>query len=263
MRTKLVVGNWKMVPTAMESAALVEGFIRQVSVLDDVDVVVCPPFLAIPRVREVVRDSQVKLGAQDVFWEDSGAFTGKVSAKMLSEFCVDYCLVGHSETRGRFGGYEPPLEVEGFFGERDESVNLKIRALLYHSINPILCIGETMPERSSATTDQVIEGQLRRALEGIEAAELFSFVIAYEPVWAIGTGKTCDAAEAERVCAMIRGLVREIADEEAAASVRVLYGGSIKPENSREMFGQPNIDGGLVGGASLDADGFARIVLSA
>lgn len=263
MGTKLVVGNWKMVPSATEAVALAEGVVQQVSFMDDVDVVVCPPYLAISRVRESVRDTQVKLGAQDVFWEESGAFTGKVSAKMLSEFCCDYCIVGHSETRGRFGGYEAPLEADGFFGEKDETVNLKIKSLLYHSINPILCIGETMPERSATETDDVIERQLRRALQGLEPAELFSFVIAYEPVWAIGTGKVCEPEEAERVCAMIRGLVRDIADEEAAESVRVLYGGSIKPDNSQELFSQPNIDGGLVGGASLEADGFARIVMSA
>jgi triosephosphate isomerase len=182
---------------------------------------------------------------------------------MLNEFCCDYCIVGHSEVRGRFGGYEAPMSAQGFFSEKDETVNMKIRSLLYYSINPILCVGETMPERSAGETDEVISMQLRKALEGIDAAELFSFVVAYEPVWAIGTGKVCDAAEAERVCGMIRSLIGEVAGEEAAASVRVLYGGSIKPENSRELFAQPNIDGGLVGGASLDADGFVRIVLSA
>lgn len=263
MRTKLVAGNWKMNTTAMEGAALVEAFIKQVDYLWDMDIVVCPPFLSIPRVRELVKNSQVKLGAQDVFWEESGAFTGRVSAKMLSEFCCDYCIVGHSETRGRFGGYEPPLEVQGFFSESDASVNRKIRALLYYSINPILCVGETMPERSSGNTESVIERQLRGALEGLDAAELFTFVVAYEPVWAIGTGQTCDAREASRVCGFIRSLIGEIADADVAESVRVLYGGSVKPENSSELFQQADIDGGLVGGASLDADGFARIVMSA
>ena len=263
MRTKLVVGNWKMSPTSREGAALVEAFIKQVDYLWDVDIVVCPPYVAIPRVRELVKDTQVKLGAQDVFWEDSGAFTGKVSARMLSEFCCDYCIVGHSEARGRFGGYEPPIGTREYFSETDETVNRKIKALLYYSISPILCVGETKPERSVGETEKVVERQVRGALAGVDPSELYTFVVAYEPVWAIGTGDTCDPGEAERVCAFIRGVVAGVADQDLAESVRILYGGSVKPENARELFGQANIDGGLVGGASLDADGFARIVMSA
>lgn len=263
MRTKLVAANWKMNPTAMEGAAIVEAFSKQVENLWEVDVVVCPPYLAIPRVRDVIRDTQLKLGAQDCFWEEKGAYTGQVSAKMLSEFCCDYCIVGHSESRGRFGETTLPDSTLGYFSETDETANLKIKALLYYSINPILCVGETLAERDAGKTDSVVATQLQRALEGIDPSELYSFVVAYEPVWAIGTGKTCDAAEAERVCASIRSLVAEMADEDVAENVRVLYGGSVKPDNARELFTQPNIDGGLVGGASLDADGFARIVLSA
>jgi triosephosphate isomerase len=263
MRTKLVAGNWKMNTTAREGAALVEAFIKQVDYLWDVDIVVCPPFLAVPRVRELVKDSQVKLGAQDVFWEEQGAFTGEVSPRMLSEFCCDYCIVGHSERRGRFGGYEPPMEAQGYFSDTDASVNRKLRALLYASITPILCVGETKPERSVGETAKVVEGQVRGALEGVDPAEMYSLVVAYEPVWAIGTGDVCDAAEAERVCGLIRGVVSDVADQEVAESVRVLYGGSLKPENAKELFSQPNIDGGLVGGASLEPDGFARIVMSA
>ncbi|MEX2243359.1 MAG: triose-phosphate isomerase [Fimbriimonadaceae bacterium] len=263
MRSKLVAGNWKMNTTAMESAALVEAFIRQVDNLWEVDVVVCPPFIAIPKVRELVRDTQVKVGAQDVFWEESGAFTGKVSAKMLAEYCCDYCIVGHSESRGRFGSSSLSGSLAPYFGETDETVSLKIKALLYYAINPILCVGETGAERAAGKTDGVVEKQLRAALTGVDPAELFSFVVAYEPVWAIGTGEVCDTKEAERVCGLIRRLVGSIADADVAESVRVLYGGSIKADNSRELFAQPNIDGGLVGGASLDADTFARIVLSA
>jgi triosephosphate isomerase len=263
MRTKLVAGNWKMNKTAMEGAALVEAFIKQVDYLWDVDIVVCPPYLAIPRVRDLVRNTQVKVGAQDVFWEDEGAFTGKVSARMLAEHCCDYCIVGHSEKRGRFGGYEPPLDAQGYFSESDSSVSRKIKALLYYSINPILCVGETKPERSVGDTEKVVEAQLRGALEGLDSAELFTFVVAYEPVWAIGTGDTCDAEEANRMCGFIRGIVGEVSETEVAENVRVLYGGSVKPENAKELFGQSEIDGGLVGGASLDPDGFARIVMSA
>lgn len=263
MRAKLVVGNWKMNLTSMEAAALVEAFIKNIENLWEVDVVVCPPLLSIPRVRDIVKDSQVKLGAQDCFWEDSGAFTGKTSPKMLSEFGCDYCIVGHSETRGRFGKLEVPESMIGHFSENDETVNLKIKALIYYSINPILCVGETLAEREAESTDDVIESQLRGALQGLDPAEMYSFVVAYEPVWAIGTGNVCDNAEAERVCGMIRSVIGCIADTEVADHVRVLYGGSVKPENAKEIFKQPNIDGGLVGGASLNANGFARIVLSA
>ncbi|MCH7945481.1 MAG: triose-phosphate isomerase [Armatimonadetes bacterium] len=263
MRAKLVAGNWKMKLTSTEATALVEALIEQVDLLWDVDVVVCPPYLAIPHVRDIVKDSQLKLGGQDCFWSDEGAFTGKVSAKMLSEFGCDYCIVGHSETRGRFGKLDTPEPTLGFFSETDQTVNLKIKALLYYSINPILCVGETAAERKAGETDSVIEKQLRGALEGVDPSELFCFVVAYEPVWAIGTGDTCDPAEAERVCGVIRAMFAQIADQEVANHLRIIYGGSVKPDNSDELFKQTNIDGGLVGGASLDADGFARIVLSA
>lgn len=263
MRAKLVAGNWKMNLTSMEGEALVDAFIKQIDLLWEVDVVVCPPFLSLPRVREVVKDSQVKLGAQDCFWEDSGAFTGKISPKMLSEFCCDYCIVGHSEMRGRFGKLEVPESMIGHFSENDDTVNMKIKSLIYYSINPILCVGETAAEREASSTDAVIESQLRGALQGLDPAEMYSFVVAYEPVWAIGTGKVCETDEAERVCAMIRSLVGTIADTDVAEHVRILYGGSVKPDNAKELFKQPNIDGGLVGGASLDAVSFARIVLSA
>jgi len=263
MRAKLIAGNWKMNLTSAEATALVKAFIEQIVSLWDVDVVVCPPYLAIPQVRELVKDSQVKLGAQDCFWSDEGAFTGKVSAKMLSDFRCDYCIVGHSETRGRFGKLDTPESTLGFFSETDQSINLKIKALLYYSINPILCVGETAAERKAGETDAVIEKQLRGALDGVDPSEMFAFVVAYEPVWAIGTGDTCDPAEAERVCGVIRSMIAQIAAEEVAGHVRILYGGSVKPENSQELFKQTNIDGGLVGGASLDANGFVRIVLSA
>lgn len=262
-RTRLVVGNWKMNMTSTEGTALVGSFVEQVENLFNTDVVVCPPYLSIPRVREAVKDTQLKVGAQDCFWEEGGAFTGKVSAKMLSEFCCDYCIVGHSETRGRFGKLDIPESTVVHFNETDETVNLKIKALAYYSINPILCVGETLSEREAGETDSVIETQLRGALDGLDASELYSLVVAYEPVWAIGTGEVCGAAEAERVCAQIRKVVARIADAEVSNHVRILYGGSVKPENAKEIFSQENIDGGLIGGASLNADGFARIVFSA
>ena len=249
--------------TVPQAAALVESLLSSLEAKNDADVVVCPPFLAIPKVKELVRDSIVKVGAQDCFWTDEGAFTGRVSPKMLAALCVDYCLVGHSETRGRFGKLEVPESTVGYFAETDETVNLKVRALLYHAVTPILCVGETLAEREQAQTEAVIEGQLRRGLAGLDAAETFGLVVAYEPVWAIGTGQTCDAVEANRVCGFVRSVFSDMAGQESAETVRVLYGGSVKPSNSDELFAQPEIDGGLVGGASLEADGFARIVMGA
>ena len=264
MRTTLVAGNWKMNLTSVQGAALVESLIKTVRSRPDVDVCVCPPYLSIPRIREQLRSQSVMmLGAQDVFWKDSGAFTGHVSPKQLHEFCVDFCIVGHSETRGKFGKLEIDPEQVSHFTETDQTVNLKIKALLFYGITPILCVGETLAEREAGQTDDIIRTQLRGALDGVLDAELYSFVIAYEPVWAIGTGKVCDTAEAQRVCAMIRAELRDLYDADVADSVRVLYGGSVKPDNAKELFAQPDIDGGLVGGASLEADSFSAIVMSA
>lgn len=260
MRKRLVAGNWKMNLTAAEGAALVEQFLQEVKLHPDVDVVVCPPYLSIPKICDLVSRSELKVGAQDVFWEEKGAFTGRVSAGQLSAYGLPYCIVGHSETRGKFGKLEVPASTVSFFAETDETVNLKIKSLLSYGIAPILCVGETLEERKAGKTDEVIRIQLRGALVGIESVELGDLVVAYEPVWAIGTGETCDADEAERVCGMIREYLRQSFDDRLADSVRVLYGGSVKAENSKELFEKPNIDGGLVGGASLDAKGFAAIV---
>lgn len=263
MRTKLVAGNWKMNFTAKEASAAVEAFVRLVDAKADVDIAICPPYLSIAKVRELVKDTHIKVAAQDVFWAESGAFTGKISARMLSEFGVDYCIVGHSETRGRFGKPEVPVSTLGYFAESDETVNLKIKALLYQAINPILCVGETESERSAGRTDQIIEHQLGGSLAGIDAAELYFLSVAYEPVWAIGTGDVCDADEAGRVCALIRATLADILDADVAGEIRILYGGSVKANNCDDLFRQPDIDGGLVGGASLDPNEFSRIVMSA
>jgi triosephosphate isomerase len=262
-RTKLVVGNWKMNMTNAESAAAVETFLRHVSARPNVDVVLCPPYLSIARVHELVRNSHVKVGAQDVFWEEKGAFTGKVSVRMITECGASYCIVGHSETRGRFGKADVPETTLPLFGESDETVNLKIRSLLYHSANPILCVGETEAERTAGQTEAIIAKQLEGALVQVDPSELYFFSVAYEPVWAIGTGKTCETEEANRVCGYIREKLAALLDENVAAEIRILYGGSVKPSNSAELFGQSNIDGGLVGGASLDPMEFSRIVMSA
>ncbi|MCG9894088.1 MAG: triose-phosphate isomerase, partial [Fimbriimonadaceae bacterium] len=262
-RTKLIAGNWKMNLSSTEGAALVQSVVEHVEARPDVDVLICPPFLSIPRIREITRVSSMLLGAQNCFWEDKGAFTGLISPKMLSEFCVDYCIVGHSETRGRFGKLDIPESTVGLFAESDETVNLKIKALLYHGITPILCVGETKAERDAGRTDEVIQAQLAGGLAGVDPAEMYQFVIAYEPVWAIGTGDVCDTPEANRICAMIRTWLVEHKDEDAAENVRILYGGSVNAKNAGELFSQPAIDGGLVGGASLKSDDFSEIVRQA
>ncbi len=263
MRTKLVVGNWKMNNTIREAAAAVDSFIKIVDAKADVDVAICPSYLAIPRVRELLKNTHIKVGAQDVFWEEKGAFTGQVSTSMLFDAGVSFCIVGHSETRGRFGKVAVDPSLIGYFSETDATVNKKIECLLYYSITPILCVGETADEREAGKTDAIISAQLDGALKGLDAAELYGLVVAYEPVWAIGTGQTCDAVEAERVCGYIRSLLTTRLGADEADTIRILYGGSVKASNSRELFHQPNIDGGLVGGASLDPEEFRKIVMSA
>lgn len=263
MRKKLVVGNWKMNLTQAEAVSTVGPLVERVCQKDTVDVAVCPPYLSIPRVRELVRNTRLGLGAQDVFWAESGAFTGRVSAPMLKDSGVSMCIVGHSETRGRFGKLEIPEETVGYFAESDRTVNLKLKALLFHNILPIMCVGETLDEREGGRTDSVIATQLELGLAGVDPSEFREGVIAYEPVWAIGTGKVCDPDEASRVCGMIRKQLASIFDDDSADRIRILYGGSVKSNNSSDLFHQPDIDGGLVGGASLDPDEFCRIVLSA
>lgn len=259
MRRPLVVGNWKMNLSGVEGVALVESFLRAIYLVDGVDVVICPSHVALQSLWISVRDTPLALGAQDVFWEHHGAFTGKVSACMLRQAGVTYCIVGHSETRGRFGKLDVPESTLSTFAESDETVNLKIRSLVYQGIAPILCVGETLAEREAGRTDEVVLGQLAGALHGIDPDEIRHLVVAYEPVWAIGTGKTCDAAEAQRVCALIRSGLDKVAPG-FGNDIRVLYGGSVKGANSKELFRQPDIDGGLVGGASLNAKEFGEIV---
>jgi triosephosphate isomerase len=263
MRMKLVVGNWKMNMTRAEAAAVVEEMVRAIDIRPGVEVGICPPFTSLDTVHHHLRRHRILLGAQNVHWKESGAFTGFISPKMLGDFDCKLCIVGHSETRGRFGKLEVPESTLGFFAETDETVNLKVKALIYQNIRPILCVGETLAEREAGSTDSTIAAQLRAGLDGIDGAEFREGVIAYEPVWAIGTGQVCDTPEAERVCAMIRAELSQIFDEETAGSIRILYGGSVKAGNAKDLFDQPNIDGGLVGGASLNALEFVAIVKAA
>ncbi len=256
MRKKIVIGNWKMNKTRAEALETVKLFYATVGDLDSVEYGFCPPFLYIS---DLVREGTVNIGAQDVFWKDSGAFTGFTSPKMLKDVGAVYAIIGHSERRGRFGKLEVPETTIGSFAETDETVNLKLKACLAEGIVPIVCCGETLNEREAGQTDEVIAKQIAGALDGIAESDLAPLVIAYEPVWAIGTGKVCDAAEANRVCGMIRSCL----PSSIQVSTRIQYGGSVNPANAAELFSQSDIDGGLVGGASLKAEDFAQVVRAA
>ncbi|MBJ6766120.1 triose-phosphate isomerase [Myxococcaceae bacterium JPH2] len=250
-RRKIVAGNWKMNKTVPEALALVRELRAQVAPLGDkVEVVVAPPFVALQAVHVALEGAPLQLAAQNCHWEASGAFTGEVSAPMLAELGCAYVIVGHSERRQ-------------FFGETDETVNKRAHAVKKAGMTPILCVGETLAEREANRTLEVVERQVRGGLVGFEAADVAKFVLAYEPVWAIGTGRTATTAQAQEVHAAIRGLVARLYDGETAGRVRIQYGGSVKPDNAAELLGQPDVDGALVGGASLKAGDFLAIVKSA
>jgi triosephosphate isomerase len=245
-RKPIVAGNWKMnklIGPAIDLAAEVK---RQLSGFDAADVVLCPPFTALKSVGDLIRFSNVRLGAQDVYWEAEGAYTGEVSLAMLEDLACDYVIVGHSERRA-------------FFDETDEAVNRKARAVLGQGLKPIICVGETLDQREAGRTEEVVSQQVQHGLDGL-AQGLTDAVIAYEPVWAIGTGRTATSAQAQEVHAFIRGLIGEMAGSKIAEATRIQYGGSVKPSNAAELFAQPDVDGGLIGGASLEADSFVRIV---
>ncbi len=244
MRKPFVAGNWKMNKTRAEAVALAQAVGNGLQG-DAVDVAVIPPFLAIPEVAEVVRGTKVRLGAQDVYFEEGGAFTGEISCDMLKDAGCTFALVGHSERRHEIG-------------ETDEQIAKKARALLAAGMDAILCIGETLDEREADKTEEVLERQVRSALAGIDRID--HLTIAYEPVWAIGTGKTATTAQAEQAHLFIRGLVTKLFGVEAAEALRIQYGGSVKPSNAAELMSQPNVDGALVGGASLTPEPFLGII---
>jgi len=251
MRKKIVAANWKMNMTQAESAAFVETFLREIGDSSDVEVVIIPPFTALAKVSETLGGSeQVKLGAQNMSWEKAGAFTGEISAALLRDLFVRYVVLGHSERRQ-------------LFGETDEIVNRKVRAAHEASLRAIVCIGETLAQREAGEVEKVLGSQLRGSLAEVSAKELNETVIAYEPVWAIGTGRTATADQAQEAHAFIRRTLEEIADAGTAARMRIQYGGSVKPDNAHLLMSQPDIDGALVGGASLDPRSFAQIVRGA
>lgn len=250
MRTPMIAGNWKMHKTSAEAVLLARQIREAVADIKQVEVVLCPPFTALAAVEDVISGSKLRLGAQNLHWEEQGAFTGEVSPLMLDGLC-DYVIIGHSERRQ-------------YFGETDETVNRKIKAALSHNLLPIVCVGEDLAQNEAGETQAVVGGQVKAAFAGISAAEAAQIVIAYEPIWAIGTGKTASAEDANGIIASsIRGVIAGLYNDEVAQQVRVQYGGSVKPNNVEGFMAQPDIDGALVGGASLKADDFTRLVKGA
>lgn len=250
MRKKIIAGNWKLNKSIDETTQLVDELKLKIGHIDNVDIVVCPTFLGLQAAIESAKDSRIGVGAQNVFWENEGAFTGEVSGPMLSSAGCDYAIIGHSERRQ-------------FFGETDETVNKRINAALQSNLKAIVCVGESLEEREASTTFDVIGGQLEGAFRGIGSAAFTNIIVAYEPVWAIGTGKTASPEQAEDVHAFIRNTLEKAYDKGVAGDLCVQYGGSVKPGNAFELLSMPNIDGALVGGASLDAVSFAGIVEAA
>jgi triosephosphate isomerase len=247
MRIPFIAANWKMFKTVQEAVVFVKELRSLVKDITDVEIVVAPPFTALHAVAEAARNTSVGVAAQDVYWEREGAFTGEISPSMLKEAGAEYVIVGHSERRR-------------LFGESDEIVNRKALAALASSLIPIVCIGETLDERERNETFAVLDRQLREALNGLTAAQVTELIVAYEPVWAIGTGRNATAAQAQEAHAFIRGRMREWFGDQAADRCHVIYGGSVKPENIRELIAQNDVDGALVGGASLDVNSFTQIV---
>jgi triosephosphate isomerase len=245
MRKPIIAGNWKMNNTPEEAKALIEGLKPLIAGTTTTEAVVCVPAILIETVKGLVAGSNIKLGAQNMHFEDKGAFTGEISPVMLKAFGVEYVIIGHSERRQ-------------YFAETDESVNKKALAALKHGLKPIICVGETLAEREAGVTDSLVSDQVEKAFSGIE--DIQNVVIAYEPVWAIGTGKTATAEEANRVCGIIRDKVAALLGATAAGAIRIQYGGSMNPKNVAELMAQPNIDGGLIGGASLKAEDFSALV---
>ena len=237
--------------TQAESARFVETFLRDCGEITDVEVVIVPPFTTIAKVMEALgRAHNIKVGAQNMYWEKSGAFTGEISAALLRDLFVHYVVLGHSERRI-------------LFGETDEIVNRKVRAAHEATLRPIVCIGETLEQRDKGSVEKILSIQLRGSLAGLTPKELQETVVAYEPVWAIGTGRNATPQQAQEAHAFVRHTLREMADDATAERVRIQYGGSVKPENARELMSQPDIDGALVGGASLDPRSFVQIVKAA
>jgi triosephosphate isomerase len=248
MRTPMVAGNWKMNKTAEQAKALTAELLPGLKAANKVERVLCPTFTSLSSVYEMIKDTNIGLGAQNMHWESSGAYTGEISAGMIKEFC-DFVIIGHSERRQ-------------YFDETDETVNKKTKAAQAASLLPIVCVGETLSENEAGKTKEVVTRQLRGGLAGVEVSDPAKLVIAYEPVWAIGTGRAATSQDAQNVCALIRAELASIFGQKNADAIRILYGGSVTGANAAELFAMPDIDGGLVGGASMKPD-FIAIVKAA
>lgn len=246
-RRILIAGNWKMNTRADDATALAKAVVEAVGEDPQVDVALCPPAVYLSAVADAVAGTPVGLGAQNLYAADDGAFTGEVNAGMLTDVGCRYVILGHSERRA-------------LMGETDDQVNEKLNAALAGNLIPIVCVGETLEDREAGKTEQVVEAQIRGSLQGLDEVRAAGIVVAYEPVWAIGTGKTATPEQAEEVHAFIRSLLTDLFTADVAAQIRIQYGGSVKPGNAKELLGQPNIDGALVGGASLNADDFYGII---
>ena len=246
MRKPIIAGNWKMNKTPKETAELINQ-LKPLVAQAECEVVVCPPAVCLAAAAEALKGSNIKLGAQNVHWARSGAFTGEISADMLKALDVEYVILGHSERRQ-------------YFGETDEGVNKRALFALSNGLIPIICVGESLEQREKGVTAEVVSSQVREALKGFTAENAADTVIAYEPIWAIGTGKTATSEQANEVIMQIRGVVRELFGEETAEKTRIQYGGSMNPKNAFELMGMSDIDGGLIGGASLKAEDFAAVV---
>ncbi|OIO36941.1 MAG: triose-phosphate isomerase [Candidatus Omnitrophica bacterium CG1_02_44_16] len=250
MRRKVIAGNWKMNKTTSEAIELTNGLMRELYKIEDVEIIVCPPFTALEEASEVVYESNIKLGAQNMHWETNGAFTGEVSPAMLKELGCQFVILGHSERRQ-------------YFHETNENVNKKSIAALKNGLTPIVCVGERLEEREANKAFQVIQNHVEGSLSGISSEDIKKVIIAYEPVWAIGTGKTASPAQAQEVHQFIRELLKKKYGAEISEEIIILYGGSVKPNNTKELVTQNDIDGALVGGASLEIKSFAEIVNAA
>jgi triosephosphate isomerase len=246
-RKLIIAGNWKMNKTVAEAVALVDDLKRELAGVKEVDIVVCPPFTALESVSKVVLSSNLRLGAQNMSEQNFGSFTGEICAGMLREFSVSYVILGHSERRQ-------------YQKESDALIAKKAAAAHAALLKPIVCVGETLAEREGGQTEKVLETQVRGSLAGLTKEQIAETIIAYEPVWAIGTGKTATSAQAQTAQAFIRALLVKLVDEAVAKKVRIQYGGSVKPANARELMSQPDVDGALVGGASLEVRSFADII---
>ena len=246
MRKPIIAGNWKMNKTPEEAKELVTALVPLVKDAK-CDVVICPPFVDLCAVKPIIAGTNIHLGVQNIHWAEKGAFTGEISADMLKAHGVEYAIVGHSERRQ-------------YFGETDATVNQRAKAAIAAGITPIICVGESLEQRESGVTNAVVSGQTKAALDGIEAKDVETLVIAYEPIWAIGTGKTATKEDANATIAVIRGAIAEVYGKDVAEKVRIQYGGSMNPTNASELMSMPEIDGGLIGGASLKAEDFSRVV---